>query len=150
MNAFERAESKAQLLRRECLPIWAALRSAVEDLIRSYNRTQKGGFYPAALQPIEGDRALVISCEKGLANDRFNQVTVTIKISLHEGEYEIVVVTERWLSRQSHSLMQESTSTETFTFDGDVTTQKVWLVSSEDRQLSAFQCAESFLVNALQ
>jgi hypothetical protein len=77
-------------------------------------------------------------------------VTIAIKISAHEGEYyEILVVTETWLSRQGHELLQESTSTDKFIFDGDIETQQVWLVSSSDRRLSAFQCAELFLVAAL-
>jgi hypothetical protein len=150
MNAFERAETKAQLLRREFLPMWTAVRSAVEDLIGSYNRTEKGRFFPAVLRSQEGDRAVIVTCDKGLANDRFNHVTVTIRISLHEEAFEIVVLTERWLSRQDHDLMQESTGTETFRFDGDLTTQSVWLLSNGDRRLSAYQCAETFLVAALQ
>jgi hypothetical protein len=149
MNAFERAETKVQLLSREFLPAWTALRSAIDDLIGSYNRTEKGKLYPAGRRLQEGDRAVIVSCDKGLSNDRFHHVMLIITVSFREGEYEIVVVTERWLSVNGREVMQESTSTETFRFDGDVAAQTVWLTSGGDR-LSAFQCAEAFLVSALR
>ena len=132
------------------MPTWTAVRSAVEDLVGSYNRTTNGQRFPATVRSQAGDRAVIISCVKGLATDAFNNVTIAIKVSALEGEYyEILVVTETWLSRQGHELLQESTSTDKFIFDGDIETQQVWLVSSSDRRLSAFQCAELFLVAAL-
>ena len=71
MNALERAETKAELLRREFLPTWTAIRSAVEDLVGSYNRTGKGRVFPATVRSQEGDRAVIVSCGKGLATDAF-------------------------------------------------------------------------------
>jgi hypothetical protein len=149
MDAFQESEAKRALIARNLVPCWVEFRSAVESLIPSYNETRGGKVHPASVAPV-GELAIVVSSDRGPADDEYHTVTIVITISLKEGEYVIAATEETWHTRQGLKLSKQDEYSYEFKLDGDLEEGKVWLVSTEfGKHITPFEAAEALLMKIL-
>jgi hypothetical protein len=148
VDAFQRIEATRRWQEQNIVPSWVSFRSCVESLIPSYNETKEGIEAPAVIVTSD-DHNIVISSDRGLAKDRFHCVTISIRISLNEGEYVIAATAENWLTRHGQRISRQNQKVYRFTLKADPEDPtNVW-ISSDFGACSSMKAAESLLLKTL-
>lgn len=136
-------------IRKAIAPLWVQFRTAVEELVRSYNVIEEGKKHPAKTSQ-NGDMSITVSCDLGKDKDEFHTLSITITSAVLESKYTIKSTIERWRSAPRQALQPDG-ALEEIEFSVEADQENQWLVNqaSPDRKFTAFQAAECVLLKAL-
>ena len=146
MNAFDRLEATRKLRRLSVHKTWVVFRTAVHELVASYNGIQEGQLNPAKIEE-PSETSIIITSPRPSPN-QFSSVSLVVRMTLQDQKCSILAYAQECLVEHGTPFAPTKFMDAEIVLAADPETKKVWL-QYMDKRFSPQELAESLLYATL-
>jgi hypothetical protein len=123
-----------------------SFKSAIRDLVASYNGIEEGRRHPA--QFTDKERTVLVTCNQDPAPDHLNSLVVCVRVAVIDSRFTIEAVIEQWNTLAQTITSSKNLERDLFVMECDPQKNTSWLTLG-DKIMTEEEAAESVLVRAL-